>query len=46
MRPLRNYLRAYRVSSLSEPGSEVDLELDLHLDLTSQELIDHGMDPV
>ena len=46
MAPRRKYARAYRVPDLDHPGSEVDLELDHHLDLTAQELIDDGMDPV
>jgi predicted permease len=44
--PSRSYPRAYRVPDLDRPGSEVNLELDLHLELTAQELMDEGMDPV
>ncbi len=45
MKPLRRIPRAYRVPDSDAPESEVDLELDLHLELTAQELIDEGMDP-
>ena len=45
MRPPRRYHRAYRVPDSEEPEAEVDLELEHHLRLTTQELVDLDVDP-